>query len=231
MNNLPFLRSYWVAPGKLLAGAYPGSSNPSEAKEKLAGLVAAGVTRAISLMHESETNHSGQVFIGYESLLKKLAIEHGRTVECFRYPIVDGSIPDPGMMEAVLDAIDESISSNGTVYVHCWGGRGRTGTVICCWLIRHQLALPERAIDHLQTLIKEKAALFHPTPENSNQQAFVRNWSAEKQESDLPHANTCTAPQNGKDVPQPAPLRQRLLLQKRNSVRGLDRERRSGSRH
>ena len=23
------------------------------------------------------------------------------------------------------------------VYVHCWGGIGRTGTVVGCWLVRH----------------------------------------------------------------------------------------------
>jgi len=176
----PFLRSYWVVPGQFLAGAYPGSSDPSESNVKVAGLVAAGVTRVISLMEEAEKNHSGQAFVDYATSINRLASEQrlGRTIECLRFPIVDGSIPNAETMGSVLDRIDEAISAKGTVYVHCWGGRGRTGTVVCCWLIRHGYAAPGQAVDYLQTLIREKAAIFHPTPENANQRDFVRNWKA-----------------------------------------------------
>ena len=35
---LPFERSYWVIPGKLLAGEYPAAADPDEAYRKLDGL-------------------------------------------------------------------------------------------------------------------------------------------------------------------------------------------------
>ena len=34
------------------------------------------------------------------------------------------------LMTAILNAIDESMTAGKPVYVHCWGGAGRTGTVI-----------------------------------------------------------------------------------------------------
>jgi hypothetical protein len=48
--KIPFNRSYWVVPGKLLAGGYPGSENPVEEERKLKGLFQAGIRHVISLM-------------------------------------------------------------------------------------------------------------------------------------------------------------------------------------
>jgi hypothetical protein len=41
--SLPFPKSYWVIPGKFLAGAYPGSADPEEAKEKIKALTFCGI--------------------------------------------------------------------------------------------------------------------------------------------------------------------------------------------
>lgn len=46
----PFPRSYWVVPGKLLAGYYPGAKDPNEAKEKITALLNAGIRHFINLM-------------------------------------------------------------------------------------------------------------------------------------------------------------------------------------
>jgi len=35
-------------------------------------------------------------------------------------------------MHEILDTIDAALSAKRIVYVHCWGGVGRTGTVIGC---------------------------------------------------------------------------------------------------
>ena len=39
---VPFDRSWWIDPGKLLGGPYPGSPDPEDAARKLAALVDAG---------------------------------------------------------------------------------------------------------------------------------------------------------------------------------------------
>jgi protein-tyrosine phosphatase len=47
-----------------------------------------------------------------------------------RIPVRDVDIPSPDTMRSILDAIDSAIDRCQPVYVHCWGGRGRTGTVV-----------------------------------------------------------------------------------------------------
>ncbi len=56
-----------------------------------------------------------------------------------RRPIPDMSVTTPAEMQATLDLIDAELAGGGGVYVHCWGGVGRTGTVVGCWLRRHAL--------------------------------------------------------------------------------------------
>ena len=36
-------------------------------------------------------------------------------------------------MVAILDSLDTAIADEHTIYLHCWGGIGRTGTVVGCW--------------------------------------------------------------------------------------------------
>jgi len=174
--SLPFARSYWVDPGHLMAGAYPGSSRPEEAPSKLIGLLDAGITSVISLMEQQERNHSGQPFVDYSEGITHMAHARGLRVVCFRHSVVDGSVPSLEVMKGILDGIDEALNAGGRTYVHCWGGRGRTGTAVCCWMIRHGIVAPNQAADHLQTLIRHNAQAFYPTPEFETQRYFVRNW-------------------------------------------------------
>lgn len=79
-------------------------------------------------------------------------------------------------MKAILDDIDAALERGGVAYAHCWGGRGRTGTVVCCWLIRHGLAAPNQAVEKMHTLIGDRIHDFIPTPENDQQRLFVEQW-------------------------------------------------------
>ena len=40
-------------------------------------------------------------------------------------------------------------------YIHCWGGVGRTETVVACWLLRHGLAAPEVVLKKLTWLRRQ----------------------------------------------------------------------------
>lgn len=55
--DLPFARSYWVLPARLLAGCYPCDKDPYMASEKVRGLVDCGVTWVLSLMEGTEVDH------------------------------------------------------------------------------------------------------------------------------------------------------------------------------
>ena len=62
---LPFHKSYWVVPGKLLAGEYPGALQPEAAEERIQALYACGVRHVINLMEDHEVNNQGQAFAPY----------------------------------------------------------------------------------------------------------------------------------------------------------------------
>jgi len=53
-------RSYWVVPGKLLAGCYPDGQIPESAQAKAKGLLAVGVTDIVNMMEATEYNQDGQ---------------------------------------------------------------------------------------------------------------------------------------------------------------------------
>ena len=54
-------------------------------------------------------------------------------------------------MNAVLDMLDTALQAGQAVYLHCWAGIGRTGTVVGCYLVRHGLT-GEQALARLVTL-------------------------------------------------------------------------------
>ncbi|MGD8777146.1 MAG: hypothetical protein PVF44_17690, partial [Syntrophobacterales bacterium] len=71
--TLPYPRSYWVVPGKFLAGYYPGSRDSATALRKLTGLLEQGVHHIVNLMEKDELNFKGERFVPYEAQLQNLA--------------------------------------------------------------------------------------------------------------------------------------------------------------
>jgi protein tyrosine phosphatase (PTP) superfamily phosphohydrolase (DUF442 family) len=173
---VPFPRSYWVEPGKLLAGCYPGAKNPKEAEAKLQRLLASGIRFVINLMEEYEFGHNGEPFVPYEDTLQGMAKKIGTEVECIRVPIADLTAPAPGLMVMILDRIDQAISKEKPVLVHCWGGKGRTGTVVGCFLARHGIASGKEALQRINDLRKNDSRAHEASPETDSQRRMVRNW-------------------------------------------------------
>src|SRR4029077_15504670 len=54
-------------------------------------------------------------------------------------PTHDFEPPSHAVIGEALRLIDAEQAAGGTTYVHCWGGIGRTGTVIGCWLVPDRL--------------------------------------------------------------------------------------------
>jgi len=174
----PFDRSYWVVRGKLLAGCYPGDRRPDEAKRKLDALLDAGIRYVINLMQEHEADWYGDIFEPYEEMIDYLAEGRGFRITCTRMAIPDASIPTVAAMKGILDEIDRAISDGKPVYVHCWGGKGRTGTVVGCWLMRHGMATAGDVFPMIHELRKNDPTWFQPSPDNERQRWMVRSWRA-----------------------------------------------------
>lgn len=168
-TNRPLERSYWVLPGNILAGVYPGDFNPAEAQRKITWLLTAGFTYFLDLTESGELEP-------YDYLLQELdGCDH--PIQHIRQPIRDASIPSTEDMGQILDLLDRALALGDQVYVHCWGGRGRTGTVIGCWLVRHGLSGEDALarIMHLRRVLPDYERQ-QPSPETDEQVEMVRNW-------------------------------------------------------
>ncbi|HEX9075773.1 MAG TPA: dual specificity protein phosphatase family protein [Anaerolineae bacterium] len=175
-NPLPFPDSYWVVPGKLLAGIYPGSLDPEEAHEKLLGLIEVGIRRVINLQEADERDYFDHLFVPYERELQRLAAKRNVQVTMIRMPIRDMHAPSQDEMRAILDEIDRSLAQDLPVYVHCWGGIGRTGTVVGCYLARHGIATDWDALRKIKSLRRGVPDWRANSPQSPVQFALVRSW-------------------------------------------------------
>jgi protein tyrosine/serine phosphatase len=81
-------------------------------------------------------------------------------------------------MRQILDTIDAALASGANVYVHCWGGVGRTGTTVGCYLVRHGMT-GQQALDQIASWWSHMPKRDrHPnSPETHEQMEFIRNWS------------------------------------------------------
>src|SRR5215211_2564076 len=140
--------SFWIEPRRLLAGAYPPSADAVEE------LRSAGVATVVDLTEDGE--------------LPAYAGGLPADVRHIRMPIPDFSCASDEEMRATLDEIDAALE-RGSVYVHCRGGCGRTGTVVACWLVRHG-ATPEDALE------RYRKASGGECPETEVQRALVLGW-------------------------------------------------------
>jgi len=164
----PLPNSYWVVPGRLLAGEHPGATTLASATERLHALLAAGVTLFIDLTEEGETPE-------YAHLLMYAA--GAQEIRHVRYAIGDHQTPDsPRVMLNILDTIDEHLAQDGVTYVHCRAGIGRTGTAMGCYLMRQGLG--ETSLDRLNELWceSERSRTWPNVPETEAQLEYIKRW-------------------------------------------------------
>lgn len=171
----PFDRSYWVVRNRLLAGAYPGHQDPEQHAAKLKRLWDCGIRSVVNLMQKEERDHDRQPFSDYERTLSEFATRADE-VRFARFEIVDVRIPPEDMMKSILDHIDAELAAGRPVYTHCFGGIGRTGTVVGCWLVRHGHAATADVLALLEALRRPDAAADRESPETRAQRLFVRSW-------------------------------------------------------
>jgi ADP-ribosyl-[dinitrogen reductase] hydrolase len=168
----PNRNTNWVVPFKFLAGEYPGDKDPVKARKKIKQFLAAGIRHFVDLTEGGE-------LVPYDAILSEEAQNSSTKATYQRFPIRDISVPsDPDHLAEIFSAIDRRIGEGGAVYPHCWGGVGRTGLVVACWLQEHGRT-PGEALAELSAKWStvEKSFRKSKSPETPEQVSWVKTWS------------------------------------------------------
>ncbi len=161
---VPLPNSYWVVPGRLLAGEYPASNVLAQTDERIERLLQAGIDTFVDLTAPGE--------------LPPYHPNLPLSTEYERRPIKDHGVPENfQQMDEIVDVIADAMRRRRSVYVHCRAGIGRTGTTIACLLADGGLRA-EEALEKLNLLWAQSArSLDYATvPETAQQTDFVREW-------------------------------------------------------
>jgi hypothetical protein len=169
----PLPESYWVIPGKLLAGEYPGARDQRLAGRKLRRLLDGGFTCFIDLTEDGEHG-----LPPYRALFDMMSAPNAH-IQYQRCPILALGVPSLQHMAAILRAIDTALAHNHRVYVHCWGGIGRTGLVVACYLVQSGLSAAT-SLERLSALRQGTPDSHLPAPATNQQRAFVFEWNAKE---------------------------------------------------
>ena len=160
------IHAYWVEPGLTLAGEYPGHLDPERASRKINLLVDNGVRTFVDLTTTADGLEP------YDHHLTTIAERRGLQLQHVTHPIPDmGVISEEGYTE-IIRTIREA-AQRGGVYVHCWGGIGRTGTVVGCLLVDSGHT-PEAALAQLNAWRSVTSKAHMPAPQTTAQSDVVR---------------------------------------------------------
>ena len=167
----PLTESYWVEPGHFLAGEYPGQYEEESTRKRIDALIEAGFDTFIDLTRPSEV-------FPYKDILLEQAAVYDVKVTHDRFPIGDFGLPTPELMNDLLHKIGQDLGVGRKIYLHCWGGIGRTGTTVGCYLVR-QGKTAEEALNQLSAWWRGvPKSHYHPySPETREQVNFIRTWA------------------------------------------------------
>jgi len=160
----PLPNSYWVIPGRLLAGEYPGGSDFTDSRARLARVRDAGIDYFVDLTEEGELP-------AYRHLLPF-------HIKYLRSAIADRSVPSDGVqVQTLLTDIRAALAAGRGVYVHCHAGIGRTGLVMGCYLAEED-GDGKAAIKRLNQLWvqSERAKSWPKVPQTTEQADYIQRW-------------------------------------------------------
>ena len=102
------------------------------------------------------------------------AAERSRVEVSFGHcPIPDLGVPESGIAAALVDDVIARLSAGERIYLHCWGGRGRAGTIGACVLGKLYSVSAEEALARVDAALRTREPDGR-SPEKEEQREFVR---------------------------------------------------------
>jgi len=170
----PLPNSYWVIPGRLLAGEHPLGRDEAKSRARLERLSSAGVDLYVDLTEEGEQPE-------YRHLLPEQS-------EYVHFPILDCAVPEnASQTRAVLATLRKALADNRVAYVHCRAGIGRTGLIIGCLLAEDERN-GRAGLKRLNRLWRQcaRAETWPKVPQTAEQADYIRSWPKLKDTGFLP---------------------------------------------
>jgi len=175
-----FIHGWWIEPGVVLAGEYPGHPDPDRARAKVNLLVDHGIRTFIDLTTLQDSLEP------YAPNVEQVAAQRGLDVRRVAHPIPDMGVIDVDDYDPILATIADA-RDRGGVYVHCWGGIGRTSTVVGCLLVAGGLDADAALADiDRRRSITRKA--HRPAPQTPEQIDVIRTRAWRRTSSPSPES-------------------------------------------
>ena len=162
------LNSYWVEKDHFMAGEYPYSNDSKQTDKILHWLISNEFTYFLDLTEPGEYGVKAYA----PKVLKRVS---SNKIIHNRMSVPDMGTPSRGTMIRILDTIDNALEGEHRLYLHCYAGVGRTGTVVGCYLVRHGMD-GEGALDQIAQLRKNSIEGWQLSPETEAQRRMVINW-------------------------------------------------------
>jgi hypothetical protein len=140
-----------LANKQVIAGAYPASLDDAETERILTTLLELGVNTFVCLQAEVNINtpehawraqHGLRPYIKDAQKILSKAHETGnpkitqQKIDFLHLPIIDGNVTTDSAMNRLVEDCIERVLKGEKLYIHCWGGHGRTGTLVAIMLGR-----------------------------------------------------------------------------------------------
>eukprot|EP00798_Chlamydomonas_sp_ICE-L_P017835 gene17835-24219_t len=133
-----------VMKGRVMAGAYPASLDDAETDRILTMLLELGINTFVCIQAESAWR-SQQGLRPYIRDAQKLLSKAHETrnprirqtkIDFLHLPVIDGSVTTDSAMNRLAEDCIARVYNGENLYIHCWGGHGRTGTLVSVMLGR-----------------------------------------------------------------------------------------------
>ena len=162
------IHAYWVEPRSILAGEYPGNADPMKARTKIELLCDNGIRTFIDLTQPADG------LTPYDSTLDAVGLSRGVDLVRIPHPIPDMGVLPTNQYDDILESVHRS-ADNGGVYIHCWGGIGRTATVVGC-LIADTHGTTDAVLNTIAILRTGTRKAHRRAPENHHQDQIISTW-------------------------------------------------------